>query len=47
MTMTHKVDPKMERVRCVEGRASDEPFGAKRHRVIHLTYMNSNRSAGA
>jgi len=32
---THnKVDPEMERVRRVEGRASDEPFRAKRHPSI-------------
>jgi len=29
---THdKVDPEMEPLRCVEGRASEEPFWAKRH----------------
>lgn len=33
---THnKVDPKVERVRRVEGRASDEPFGAKRHPPVN------------
>src|SRR6267142_1018135 len=33
---THnKVDPKVERVRRVEGRASDEPFGAKSHPPVN------------
>ena len=34
---THdKVDPKIERVRGVEGWASDEPFGAKRHPPVNV-----------